>query len=207
METSHPPAWLPDPLGRYQFRYWDGAEWTDQVSTNGSHERDPLGLAPGPAPVAGVPVAHPVSVAPRPRPAWSAQVQLLVFGGAALMIVGSLLPWVKAEAGFLTVTKNGIDGDGTLTLVLAGMVALLFALLRQATAAGWIVVVLGGFAGAIALYDTIDVSQKADELTNSSSLVPVSASVGVGLWVTLAAAIVILVGGIVALAEAPGARA
>ena len=120
------------------------------------------------------------------------------------MIVGSLLPWVKAEAGFLTVTKNGIDGDGVLTLLLAGTLALLFALVRQATTAGWLVVVLGGLAGAIALYDTIDVSQQADELTTSSSTTfHVSASVGVGLWVTLAAAIVILVGGIMALVQSP----
>ncbi len=30
-----PPAWHPDPSGRFQFRWWDGREWTSQVATNG----------------------------------------------------------------------------------------------------------------------------------------------------------------------------
>jgi hypothetical protein len=30
-----PPAWHPDPSGRFQFRWWDGSEWTSHVATNG----------------------------------------------------------------------------------------------------------------------------------------------------------------------------
>ena len=29
------PAWYKDPTGRYEQRYWDGARWTDHVSTGG----------------------------------------------------------------------------------------------------------------------------------------------------------------------------
>jgi len=32
-----PPAWHPDPSGRFRFRWWDGHEWTSQVSTDGHH--------------------------------------------------------------------------------------------------------------------------------------------------------------------------
>jgi hypothetical protein len=32
-----PPAWHPDPSGRFHFRWWDGYEWTTQVSTDGHH--------------------------------------------------------------------------------------------------------------------------------------------------------------------------
>ena len=32
-----PPAWHPDPSGRFHYRWWDGAEWTAQVSTDGHH--------------------------------------------------------------------------------------------------------------------------------------------------------------------------
>ncbi len=32
-----PPAWHPDPSGRFHFRWWDGFEWTSQVSTDGQH--------------------------------------------------------------------------------------------------------------------------------------------------------------------------
>jgi len=32
-----PPAWHPDPSGRFHYRWWDGYEWTSQVSTDGHH--------------------------------------------------------------------------------------------------------------------------------------------------------------------------
>lgn len=38
----HPAAWHPDPTGRHQFRYWDGAAWTDHVADDGITKADPL---------------------------------------------------------------------------------------------------------------------------------------------------------------------
>ena len=35
--TPTPPGWFPDPMGRHQYRWWDGATWTDQVASNGRH--------------------------------------------------------------------------------------------------------------------------------------------------------------------------
>jgi hypothetical protein len=32
-----PPAWHPDPSGRFHYRWWDGHQWTSQVSTDGHH--------------------------------------------------------------------------------------------------------------------------------------------------------------------------
>jgi hypothetical protein len=32
-----PPAWQPDPSGRFHYRWWDGYQWTSQVSTDGHH--------------------------------------------------------------------------------------------------------------------------------------------------------------------------
>ena len=34
---SSPPAWHPDPSGRFHYRWWDGSEWTSQVSSDGHH--------------------------------------------------------------------------------------------------------------------------------------------------------------------------
>ena len=31
--TVPPPTWAPDPLGRFQLRYWDGTRWTAHVSS------------------------------------------------------------------------------------------------------------------------------------------------------------------------------
>lgn len=36
-----PPAWLPDPTGRHEVRYWDGTAWTEHVSDNGVQANDP----------------------------------------------------------------------------------------------------------------------------------------------------------------------
>ena len=30
-----PPAWHPDPSGRFHYRWWDGSQWTSQVSSDG----------------------------------------------------------------------------------------------------------------------------------------------------------------------------
>jgi uncharacterized protein (AIM24 family) len=38
-----PPSWQPDPEGRYEFRWWDGQRWTDQVSHQGQVGQAPLG--------------------------------------------------------------------------------------------------------------------------------------------------------------------
>ncbi|WP_139982428.1 DUF2510 domain-containing protein [Nocardioides litoris] len=42
-------AWHPDPGGRHELRYWDGASWTDHVSDQGQVSNDPLPPAPGQA--------------------------------------------------------------------------------------------------------------------------------------------------------------
>lgn len=39
-------SWQPDPEGRYEYRYWDGQRWTDQVSHQGQNLTAPLGAPP-----------------------------------------------------------------------------------------------------------------------------------------------------------------
>lgn len=36
------PDWYQDPVGRHQWRYWDGTSWTDHVADNGEVNVDPL---------------------------------------------------------------------------------------------------------------------------------------------------------------------
>lgn len=44
---SFQPGWYPDPVGRHQYRYWDGSAWKDDVADGGQASTDPLspGLA------------------------------------------------------------------------------------------------------------------------------------------------------------------
>jgi uncharacterized protein (AIM24 family) len=55
-------SWQPDPEGRYEYRWWDGQRWTDQVSHRGQVSRAPMGGAPAPrgaqAPSGGQPQAQ-----------------------------------------------------------------------------------------------------------------------------------------------------
>lgn len=52
-----PPAnWYADPMGRHQYRYWNGTAWTENVADNGAGSLDPL-AAPA-APVATRPAAQ-----------------------------------------------------------------------------------------------------------------------------------------------------
>src|SRR5690242_13205424 len=43
-------AWLPDPEGRYEYRWWDGQNWTDQVSQQGQVGTVPMSGGAPPQP-------------------------------------------------------------------------------------------------------------------------------------------------------------
>lgn len=47
-----PAGWYPDPLGRFEFRYWDGVAWTDQAAREGQTVVDPVDGPPA-RPTAG----------------------------------------------------------------------------------------------------------------------------------------------------------
>ena len=38
--------WYPDPMGRHEYRYWDGRVWTDHVSSHGRQSTDPVTSQP-----------------------------------------------------------------------------------------------------------------------------------------------------------------
>lgn len=45
--SATPAGWFPDPLDRYEHRYFNGATWTADVSNLGQRLVDPLGTGPG----------------------------------------------------------------------------------------------------------------------------------------------------------------
>lgn len=64
------PSWQPDPTGRHHYRWWDGAQWTDQVSDSGVVSTDPpvMSPAPVPEPPAAPAPSFPGAMAPGPTP-------------------------------------------------------------------------------------------------------------------------------------------
>lgn len=67
-----PAGWYPDPTGRHQHRYWQGATWTELVSDAGCTSNDPPVVVPPLPGVPGAPVTSPDGPVPGPpfdRPA------------------------------------------------------------------------------------------------------------------------------------------
>ncbi|MCB0932914.1 MAG: AIM24 family protein [Mycobacterium sp.] len=69
--------WQPDPEGRYEYRWWDGQRWTDQIFHQGQAGQAPLGGAPpagnspGPSVASGPRESQPQS---QSQPQFQAQV-------------------------------------------------------------------------------------------------------------------------------------
>lgn len=119
---------------------------------------------------------------------------LLVVGTAAVA-VGALLPWATVNAGLVSVSKAGTDGDGVITLLLALVVGgLVLAKWKAGLSRAGVIasLVLGAIVLAIATYDAIDVASTVEE----SELLEVRASVGIGLWLTLLGGIAMIAGAI-----------
>ena len=46
VDEARTAGWYADPTGRFQYRYWDGATWTDETSSDGEVTTDPLFAPP-----------------------------------------------------------------------------------------------------------------------------------------------------------------
>ena len=112
---------------------------------------------------------------------------ITTLAGAALAVVAAFMPWVTATAGIFTVSRDGIDGDGQLTLIAALFVAgfALLELLGAARAHAWLAALsITGGVGilGVAAYHIIDIADAG-------------LKVGGGLYLTAIAAVVVLAGG------------
>jgi hypothetical protein len=67
MSNENPARWVPDPMGRHEYRYWDGSQWTDHVADNGVTGLD----APIPTPDVVVDDVAPAAAASGATAAWA----------------------------------------------------------------------------------------------------------------------------------------
>jgi hypothetical protein len=203
--TKPVPGWYRDPSQRHEHRWWNGREWTPHVMSVGLRSLDygehvpanPSEIAVSEAPADDVDVGEePVSTGAARAPRWPMAVWVTVLLGAGLLAVGSVLPWAEASSASASFSSSGIDGNGGATLVAAIAIGFSGALARRPRLVAVLVIGVAMLAGAIALHDALDVSEKADRLMQR--LPSVSAGVGVGLWMTLAGGAIAVVGGVMA---------
>jgi uncharacterized oligopeptide transporter (OPT) family protein len=157
----------------------------------------PRAGAPAPpfAPPAGPWPATTQPVTTRPRPYF-----WLVIGGAVAAIVAAFLPWITATAAFVgSVHRNGLDGDGQITLVL-GVAAVVLAVValrgNPAPLAALVIVAgLGALIAVIGVIDYVDAKNRIGDLTAEERRL-IAISIGAGLYLTIAAGIAVVVGAV-----------
>lgn len=104
-----PAGWHPDPVGRYEYRYYNGTQWTADVSVRGQRFVDP----------AGVPTWSPVQRPPKRGFAVAAFVIGLVALAGALVpfvfvvaAIGAVVAIVFAVLGLRAAGRSGGHGRG-----------------------------------------------------------------------------------------------
>jgi len=109
---------------------------------------------PPPSDVAPPPPPPPAAAAPAPKAKLSPRSPVFLWGVASvvLLVIGSLGPWASVLSVELSGTSDG--RDGILTLILAGVAALLIGLRVWR----WGVLVAGILALATTIYDIVDIT-------------------------------------------------
>jgi hypothetical protein len=129
----------------------------------------------------------------------------LVIVGGGLLIAGSFMPWVSATVAFTgTVSRNGMGGDGIVTLV-AGLVLVLLGVLmltptRIPKPVIGLVPILAGLAGlGVVAANWSEVQDRVDAFTSGVGEYGV-ASVGSGLYVLIIGGVISIIAGILEVA-------
>ena len=188
----------PIPPGRYQWRFWDGTQWTDRVSSHGDRTVDPPGAPPIPLPLAQ-PVPSPdrsrpvVATQPAPRredTVWDTLSFSRVVGAFTLMLGATRVDPFGNEN---KVKFGDVHGSGLLVFFAIVMIFFSFALMRSwpPRAIAWVATVLAAWSFLLALRVRSDPS--TDEIHDLN--VPLSSA----LNLVLLGAALCLIGSLVCL--------
>lgn len=220
------PGWHSDPMGQHDWRYWDGAIWTEHVSDSGRTPQ-PATVAPSSTPHAVLPpvslpsvslpsvslpsVVAGLSKAATGRGRTSAVVALV---GGVLMALGAILPWevVTVNGAIVESVKGLSEGAGGLTLgagLLVGLLSVLYlngtlgrgsAIAMISIPAVALVFVMGNF---MAISNDIDQAAGA----GADGFVAVDATLGMGIVLAILGGLVAIGAGVMVLLskDAPAA--
>lgn len=114
--TSLPSGWFPDPLDRYDHRYFNGTTWTSDVSSGGQRYVDPLGIGPGHQPGGD-------------RPGNGAATAAVVMGSVGMaiawipfiVVIGAVLAVLAVVFGIIGIKRSRVSDVGRGTAI-AGLV-------------------------------------------------------------------------------------
>jgi hypothetical protein len=108
------------------------------------------------------------------------QAVLLTIAGGVLVAIGSFMPWVTVTTGFGQVDVVGTTGDGTITLGLGAIIAILafLNLNRASSGARLLLLVLGVASAGLGAFEFTNVTSGIGS-TSSDFL---RASVGYGIY-------------------------
>ncbi|MGB2757136.1 MAG: DUF2510 domain-containing protein [Acidimicrobiia bacterium] len=199
-----PPAWHPDPLGRYALRWWDGNQWTQNVSTGGDSLVDPIPVSQA-APQASVPsyfaAAQPKYESGPTRANRTGATLALCAGIAA--VVGSTMEWASLSSNFssglsasVAGTANGKDGNITLVLGLVLIAIAIWQFVSRANmAAKVLAIILGALISLVGLIDFADIQGK--------DVGYVQLSAGPGLYTVIVAGLIGILAGCLLKSKAP----
>jgi hypothetical protein len=111
-------------------------------------------------------------------------------GGAAAVAIGSLMPWATADTVFGSISANGFDRDGKITIGLAAIYAVLYFGKQRIHS---LLAAFVAFATLIVgVLDLNNVQTVVDDI-NATSDGYASAHVGTGLWLVIIGAVAMLV--------------
>lgn len=118
---------------------------------------------------------------------------IVVMVGGAVVAIGSFLPWASIATGLGSASIDGITGDGKITVVLGGVIALLGLLAIErpvSVARSGAMMLLGVAAVAFGVWEYSNVQAKVDDVASDV----VRASVGTGLYLVIAGGVIAIVG-------------
>src|SRR5664280_1378286 len=110
--------------------------------------------------------------------------QWVMIGACAVGILGTLTTWITANAGFFSVSVNGISSDdGKIAVVLAllATVATLVNIWKPRRVLAFASVILFGLLAILSIYEIVNISSKS----YSGDGMTISASVGIGVYLCL----------------------
>jgi hypothetical protein len=190
--TDEAGSWLVDPTRRHQYRWFDGGQWTDQVSDHGVRTVDPYGSEPSTAPTRANAKEHTSTAAVATGGSNTFGVVAAIGGAVALM--GVAVNMVTVDAGLFENSLTYFDrSHGKVVAAVAGfgIIVALAGLLRPSP--GWLARLLVFAAGAtvtgFAIYDRVqldhDTSHLRSSVAHNALAGHVDVRVGIGLYLVM----------------------